>query len=349
MTDSILYRLQTDVAAILAFVPGLSGANVLIDDTADIETRVLKALGTITPVSGKIGMVCIVMQPEVTGSEKNLPGTVIQIKMDVQVIEQVTLNRGTGGTLIRSDAAALRVLGALHLANLGDVLLYSDKDAISPLPAKPGFQSHLVTVHARLDGIPLPAKCADVSATVVNGSLVLACSTPLSGVWYSTDGTFPSPANTGSIVYIYPLALSVPALKRRAAGATTSGDGTAFHFSNLTYAGTYNGKPQYTDSGLLWDGGTWGSTTLQALYYDTVTTRWYIQKYGATTAARYLAYCANPADLPDGLTLANASPGSGSVLISTRDSVTEVGTEIRAVAFADGYNPGNVIGVTITP
>jgi len=165
MTDDILHRLQLDAAALLSAVPGLAGCTTLVDDTADIEARVIKALGTLTKKGGKCGLACVVMQPEVTGSQKNLPGTVIQIKMDVQVIEQVTINRGTGGTLIRSDAASLRVLGALHMANLGDVLLYSDKDAISPLPAKPGYQSHLVTVHARLDGIPLAAKCGDVAVS----------------------------------------------------------------------------------------------------------------------------------------------------------------------------------------
>lgn len=191
----LLEVLQADVAAVLTWCPGLNGANVLADNEGDIENRTLRALGT----RGS-GLVIIVLRPEVVSSERNLPGPQMKVEIKIQVIEQVLVNRdATNGTGMRSSQAALRVLAALHLHNLGKQVLYSDRDPVKAVPTKAGYVSHAVILYAQNLSLAAVLKTAAVSATVSTlGSpplpvIVLSCATGGSEINYTQDGTFPTP------------------------------------------------------------------------------------------------------------------------------------------------------------
>lgn len=196
MDADLLETLQADVLAILKNTPALATANVLADNQGDIESRVLKAFAPVTETGGKCGLVLVVLLPEVIEAEANLPGPPLRVKVEIRAIESVTTNRSaTRGTLIRSSQAALHALGALHQQLLGSHALYAEKDPLVPVDVKPGHISHAVTLYARADGLSGPGKVAAVHATEADDIITLACATAGAAIYYTTDGSYPTPTN----------------------------------------------------------------------------------------------------------------------------------------------------------
>ena len=196
--DTLLETLQADVLALLSNVPSLDGVNILAEDEGDTEARILKKLGTLTKGSGeKNGMVIVILQPEITDSETNLPGPPVQVSLQLQVIEQTILNRSENGTGIRSSVAAIRTLHALHLQAIGNALLVPAKNPVSAVKGmKPGYLSHMVAMEIRNQGISGDGKVLGVSPTVITGDLLeLTCATSGAAIYYTTDGTYPTPDN----------------------------------------------------------------------------------------------------------------------------------------------------------
>ncbi len=239
ISDNILTRLQDDVFAVLANTPGLADACILVDNAGDIENAVARALQNLTLANGKRGLAVIIMLPEITQAQKNLPGPPMLGKLELQVIEQVLINRdAANGTLVRSSVAALRVLGALHLQLLGDLLLYGDTEPVKPLPVKAGHVSHVVSLHYRLDQVLLTQKCADVAASVgtpVSGvtPVTLTCATAGASIYYTTDGSYPAPTHAAALVYATPIGLlstDVGKTFRSAAYAADCNPGNALEF-----------------------------------------------------------------------------------------------------------------------
>lgn len=204
--DDYLDRIQADTAGILAGVPGLALAAHLVDDEGDIEAGVLRKLATLDDKTGKRGLAIIVLMPEVVDAERNLPGPQMDVSQEIQIIEQVTLNRDAkDGTLIRSSTAALRVLAALHLQTVGNFTWYAGKNAIKPLPMdKKGFVSHSVQVTLHLS-VPLPAKPAAVGVANDDGVLTLTCATATATIHYTLDGSLPRPGSSTTYLYQSPL------------------------------------------------------------------------------------------------------------------------------------------------
>lgn len=156
-TNQLLEVLQSDVLAVLKATPALALANVISDNEGDIEAKVAKALSTLTATGGKNGLAVVVLLPEITEGEKNLPGPPLTVKLEVRVLENVLLNRAAAtGSLIRSSQAALTVLSTLQLRHMGDCLLYADKDPVSPVEVKKGHVSHAVTLFAKFNGFVTP-------------------------------------------------------------------------------------------------------------------------------------------------------------------------------------------------
>ena len=181
-TDQLLESIQADILAVLKSVPGLATAAVLADDKGDIEAEVARALGTVTETGGKCGLAVVVLLPEINTAEANLPGPVMQVAVEVRTIEHVLINRNADtGTQIRSSQAALRVLAALHLRDLGGRLLYAQRDPVSPVDVKAGHVSHAVTLHCRENGTSAAGKVAAPTAGWEQSTAA--------GLWLSGAGT----------------------------------------------------------------------------------------------------------------------------------------------------------------
>lgn len=231
MNGDLLEILQADITAILRATPALADANILADNQGNLEAAVLEALKTASAENFKMGLALTVMLPELTKAEKNLPGPIVQVTCEVQVIEQVVLNRGTNGTHKRSSQAALAVLKALHLQSVGGHLLYAENDPVKPVPVKLGFVSHVVTVCAYGVGNFGPGKPAGVQPSMTGDGMQLTCDTPATQIFYTTDGRYPAP---GTMLYSAPVPyLPVGTVIRAAAYAEhmNPGDVTEFKIS----------------------------------------------------------------------------------------------------------------------
>lgn len=194
--DDTLERLQADVLAILKVVPSLEALNLLEEDDGDMEAKIMRSLGAMTGGStGRGGCVAVVMLPEVTDAESNQPGPPMTFQIQVQVIEQPVINRGAQGTRIRSSKAALRILNALHLQAMGSTLIYAGDKAITPVDVKPGFLSHIVTLTGRVRSLAAPAKPQALSVALVVEDVEITCGTAEAVIYYTVDGSFPTPAS----------------------------------------------------------------------------------------------------------------------------------------------------------
>jgi hypothetical protein len=193
MSNDLLEVLQADVLGVLQSVPGISAAKLLADNEGDIEARVMKALA---PMSGGesllSGLAIVVLLPEVTEAEDNMPGPPFTVRVEVQVIEQVMINRSSTGTGVRSSQAAMEILRALHLHQIGAQLLYSDRDPIQPLPVKAGHVSHAVRLLVRSSGLLTPARVSPVTASLADDTLTLTTATSGAVIRYTTDGSYPA-------------------------------------------------------------------------------------------------------------------------------------------------------------
>lgn len=230
-SDTILDRVQADVVALLGAAPALSTVNILAEDEGDIQAKVLRALQTLSDPKGKIGLACIVFPPEVVSAEKNLPGPVMALQIEVQIIEQVLLNRDLAkGSQISAAQGALRIIRALHRAHLGDVILYAEKDPAKKVAVKTGFVSYSVTLNIFEIGLEPAVKPAGVTAVVAAGKYTLTCATAGATIYYSTDGSFPCAGGAGSAAYAAPLTLAAGTQVRTAAAKAGMNPGDVTEF-----------------------------------------------------------------------------------------------------------------------
>lgn len=207
-TDDTLEILQADVYAVLKNTPALATANVLLVDAETTDSKVESAIKTLVETGGKKGLAILVLLPEVVSVEKNLPGPPITVKIEIQAVEWVMVNRKSGeGTEIRSSQAAMNVLSVLQHCHLGTCALYADKDPLKPVgDMKPGYLSHSVTVYTQFLGL-VTEKPLQVTWSITDDMITLACGTSGTTIRYTVDGTYPTPTNST----LYSTPFSAPA------------------------------------------------------------------------------------------------------------------------------------------
>lgn len=340
-TDQLLEILQADVYAVLKNTPGLATANVIADDEGDIESRVARALSTVTATGGKSGLAVVVLLPEVDQAEANLPGPVMALKVEVRVLENVLLNRNaTTGTLIRSSQAAMRVLGALHHQHLGGQFLYAQKNPVTPVEVKTGHVSHAVTLTSPVNGITNPEKPLGVTPDMAPGGIpatitLAQAGAPTAGQWfklqlgavletwtYGPGGVAIGGSNTATADN---LAAEINASSTLV--SATSANAEIVLTALVPGVGGNSIIPttncNYLYMGDAFEGGVDGPPLLSLTCATTGVTIRY------TTDGGY------------------PSPQDGTLY--TTPVELEAGTVVRAAAYKAGLNPGDVIEFTITP
>lgn len=328
MSDQLLETLQADVVAILKATPSLALAKTLLNDAETTDSKVENAVKTLAGPGGKRGLALVVLRPEITEGEKNLPGPPLTLRIEVQCVEQPLLNRGTDGTGIRSSQAALRVLSALQLSNLGTLLLYTDKDPIKAVQVKTGYVSDAVTLYAKFGGFvtprPLAVQAAMAGAVRITGSLTNGTN-PIT----FPDLLFDSVINGGDY-YV----------------ATISGGLAELVFTGTEWYLQYSST--FPNQSAFWKGSGTGNTLPENIAWT---------PQGAETGTPILARVAGNVQL---ITLACDSPSStiryttdgsypspAKTLYTTPLTGLSVGTVVRAAAYVEGMPPGDVLEFTV--
>jgi hypothetical protein len=269
------------------------------------------------------------------------------VTVEIQMIEQPVVNRGEGGTGIRSSVAALRALASLQLRSFGNYALAAGRPPVAPVAGmRPGFLSHKVTLEARYMSVEPPLKPAGVGATwdAEADTLTLSCDTAGAEIYYTTDGSYPTP-EAGTL---YTAAIGPPAY-----GPITLG-GTGALFAA--------GVP--VDGVLLYAGETgqthiWSTTGEQSPPPDPADFRIFTFKppdAGGSELARHdgasvaLFTDINEPSDPTGEMLWTATGGaSGQPVANLSEPAPALpsGTVVRAVAYAAGMIPGDLTSITI--
>lgn len=196
--SSILSQLQQQCADRLQTDPLFANIPVLTERIKDIESEIDRALGPLNEQGGKTGLVAIILTPSANATFENVFGPFFdEIKVVVRVIENVPINQDPNtGTNIPAAEAAERICNLLHhfLPDSANGPITAQKPTIS-LGNDPTHLSY--DCRFRTSG-GLSAVLPQLSAPVItkNGSAyTLACSTAGAAVFYTLDGSNPSPRN----------------------------------------------------------------------------------------------------------------------------------------------------------
>lgn len=336
MSDNILETLQADIHAVLRATPALALANVILNDAETTDSKIENAIKTLTTTGGKRGLALVVLRPEITEGEKNLPGPPLTLKIEIQCVEQPLLNRGADGTNVRSSQAALNVLAALHLRLLGSVMLYADKDPIKAVQVKTGYVSDAVTIYARFEGL-VAAKPLGVQAEMGGGAMVIGGGPLTDG---SSSITFPVMSQTGTN--------NVNDIIRPVFEVGTFG--TGWYYS-LNYGNSTTGWILYASNNGA-DTAEWrsGSGDVSASPGDAAQFAPIGAATGIPTVTASSALqltCASPASVIR-YTTDGSYPSPAKTLYTVPITGLATGTVVRAAAYVTGQAPGDVLELTIT-
>ncbi|MGV3664270.1 MAG: chitobiase/beta-hexosaminidase C-terminal domain-containing protein [Prosthecobacter sp.] len=210
-----LQRLQLDIAAVLKADALFAGVQVVVDrprDAADglvIQATVDRALAGWTEVETEAGMkagLCIIVfMATGTAPTPNLPGPELMLVQGIRVIENTLVNEGENGTGMTAEGCAIKILNTLHQMSLGGLLL-ADKNALRPVLTEKGL-SFDVTLTRDLGISPRPFVQRPI-VHVATGSMTMTCGTEGAAIWWTSDGSLPTPVNASAALYTGPVDVS---------------------------------------------------------------------------------------------------------------------------------------------
>jgi len=164
---------------------------------------IAKALGTATQKSGKKGALVVVDRPFRDVDTPDMPGPEWLVRIPVGVYEHRTTNRGAGGTNKHIEELISKVAGKVHhfmVQHLGTQVTM-DGEAVAPVisPADPNQLIAELMFTARINQKPeekcsMPKVGGEADAVIILAGSRLGI-TPGAAVYYTTDGTYPTPDN----------------------------------------------------------------------------------------------------------------------------------------------------------
>lgn len=183
-------RIQSD--PLFAYVP------VLTERIKDIQSEINQALGPLNDQNGKTGLVAIVLTPTADVNHENVFGPFFdEIRIVVRVVENVTVNQDPiTGTNVPAADAAEKICALLHhyqpdAAN-GPITVRRPSIALGKDPTNLSYDCLFKTSGGLTT---IPPQAATPTVTNNSGLLTLACATAGAAVFYTIDGSNPSPRN----------------------------------------------------------------------------------------------------------------------------------------------------------
>lgn len=221
--DDILARLQQDIAERLRSDDELAGIAVVTERAGDITSEVQMALGLIGGTPDRKGIGLLVMQMEASPYSPELPYPQLMMQPTVRVIEEPAINN-SGKTALQ---AARRVLRILHHWVPGGLC----SNLVAESPAIIGVADPSISVvydvqfrcleadPQTFEKVPTPSVWPeDGTATEAKPIPVnISCDSGEAAVFYTTDGSPPSPTNKTAILYAGPFDVTEPCRVRAAA------------------------------------------------------------------------------------------------------------------------------------
>lgn len=216
---NIITQFQTDAAAYVSADEKLRHVQVLREGARDetgsllFENAVNEAIAGGVLVNGKAGLCVIFFAPEGKPASRANKGLVTDLEMVVRVIENTTVNdHPEHGTGITCEDMLLEVMLMLqvwtpvrgHPLQVSEFYLQEIKDA----PHLRAWEC-VITLHDAQAG---RRRCSSPVADVGGLTVKLTCTTEGAQIYYSLDGSLPTP-QCGTL-YVQPLDVTVPVTMR---------------------------------------------------------------------------------------------------------------------------------------
>jgi hypothetical protein len=197
---------QPDVFAKLMSEPFFASVNIFLLREKTLADQINRALGGLGgPRAGSLGGATIeVLFPTLKAALADTPGPVCTLEQRFIVKEQRTINEGAGGTGLSAENLAVAIVQTFQLFFMGGPMqgFYVAPTWYREVDAGPGSPFFMVevTLNATFALTALTRTLAPAAAAVDSGgnSTVTLTDQQLGGgssIYYTTDGSFPGPAN----------------------------------------------------------------------------------------------------------------------------------------------------------
>lgn len=219
--DTLLEDLQADIAARLAADSELGGLNIVTERVGNVLSEVNRALGLVKSTAGNRGLCLVVLQPTGNPETLELPGPLLNLLLAVRVMERPVANN-TGVTALTVVRRVLRILHHYTPGGLTSCLL-AGTPAIEPVADPIADVAYDVLLTCRESEYERDERAArpsiEYTGTDYPFTVTLSCITANSVIWYTLDGSHPSPRGSTSVQYDAPFTVNAPCHLRAVAYA----------------------------------------------------------------------------------------------------------------------------------
>jgi hypothetical protein len=225
-TLDIIDRLPFELLARLEADEFFADLPVLVAEEGDVQAEMKRKQAVITQKSGKRGAAVIVLQVVAEDDLPNLQFGPLTLYPAIQVVENLELNRGVGGTgksarkIARRVRDVIKCFGAVSLVKS----MQADKPCIEPvnLGAELGKLVKAYQVNFRcLEASSQDSGQVQIPQVVSRAPLAevaLTCATEGAEVWYTLDESYPAPGNDQAHLYSDPITIPEAGMTVRACG-----------------------------------------------------------------------------------------------------------------------------------
>lgn len=191
--EDFLARLQAD--SVLGLVPCYAQHKGVTAD--EIE----QAFASSIAMGGKAGACAIVLMPELRPEDSSAVGPRYTESLTIQVMEEPDTNRSPSGFGLSAESLAGRVRQLFHRWQTDEAAWTFS--GMARLDTEEGKVSYGVTF-SRFGCDAEPPRTSMPTSALVDGSVVLSTATAGAAIWYTTDGSYPTPDGATSTLYTAP-------------------------------------------------------------------------------------------------------------------------------------------------
>ncbi len=201
-------RLQLDIAQYLGassafeYVPIICEYRDEQPGDALFDDYVLKHLKGELPKNGKFGLCVVIGTPESVTTSPNAPGPIENFSIMLQVIENKGTNRAPNtGTGVRADDLYELVKRLLHLHSHDGQhdLIVTKGEQDMGLPAH--LRGFIINVESKAHSLIPIARVDLPRIAIADPNMTITCTTAGAVIYWTHDGSFPSPANAAAAAY----------------------------------------------------------------------------------------------------------------------------------------------------